>query len=263
MKKTLWLSYAWADNEENDVDFVVQKLQSHGIEVRLDRTRIVAGQRLWPQIDNNILSSDLDGFAIYATKQSLESEPCQEEIVYALDRVLRTKGSSFPLIGIFPTPMDRELIPSAIATRLYVSLKDETWSSRVFDALSGQVNNTLNTTLDYFFKEHLNEDGFVYEMRPRDGVWHPALVAVPSDQFPSCGLPFVWAKGSPKYLPPMYFIADLDEQATQDGERWKGYRVDQQVDPTKSIYLRSKVRLRRIIFGNAARPQYLVDVLSL
>ncbi|MFE0233457.1 toll/interleukin-1 receptor domain-containing protein [Brucella anthropi] len=263
MAKTLWLTYAWLDNEESDIDFVVQKLQSHGIEVRLDRTRIVAGQRLWPQIDKNILSSDLDGFAIFATKQSLESEPCQEEIVYALDRVLRTKGSNFPLIGIFPAPMERQLIPSAIATRLFVSLKDDTWSSRVFDALSGQVNNTLKSALPYFFKEHQTEGGFVYEMRPRDGVWHPAFVAVPSDQFPKCAMPFAWAKGNPNFHPAMYQISRVDEQASPDGEKWQGYCVVQQVDPTLSVYLRTKERLRRLIFGNAAGPQYLIEVSSL
>lgn len=262
MAKTLWLSYAWVDNEESDVDFVVQKLQSHGIEVRLDRTRIVAGQRLWPQIDKNILSSDLDGFAIFATKQSLESEPCQEEIVYALDRVLRSKGSNFPLIGIFPSPMERELIPSAIATRLFVSLKDETWALQITNALSGQPAAKSFDTAPFFFKEHRTSSGYVYEMRPRDGVWHPAFVAVPSDQFPKCEMPFAWAKGSPNFRPAMYLNGQMNEQISPDGEKCRGYTVDQQVEPTMSVYLPTKERLRRIFFGNAAGPQYHIDLSS-
>jgi len=121
-RRTLWLSYAWVDNEDADVDFVVRKLESHGVEVRLDRTRIVAGHRLWQQIDRNLQADDLAGFAICATENSLRSEACQEELAIALDRVLRQKGLSFPLIGIFPTPIERQTIPSAIATRLYVNL---------------------------------------------------------------------------------------------------------------------------------------------
>lgn len=134
MTKKLWLTYAWVDNEDADVDFVAERIRSHGVEVWLDRTRIVAGRRLWQQIDQLIQSPELDGFAIYATEHSLRSEPCQEELAIALDRVLRQKGSQFSLIGIFPVPVDHELIPSSIATRLFVSLKDENWSARVAGA---------------------------------------------------------------------------------------------------------------------------------
>lgn len=261
MAKTLWLTYAWVDNEENDVDFAIQKLQSQGIDVRLDRTQIVAGQRLWPQIDKNIMSSDLDGFAIYATKQSLESEPCQEEIVYALDRVLRSKGADFPLIGIFPVPMARELIPSAIATRLYVSLKDETWATQINQALSGQPTKSSFDTAPFFYKEHLTSSGYVYEMRPRDGVWHPAVVAVHSEQFKQCSMPFVWAKGQPNYRPPMYLIGELGEQTDPNGNKWRGYSINQQADPYQSVYLPTQVKLERLTFGGSHRnQQYSVTV---
>lgn len=259
--KTLWLTYAWLDNEENDVDFVVSKLQSLGIEVRLDRTRIVAGRRLWQQIDNNIQSQDLDGFAIYTTKQSLESEPCQEEIVYALDRVLRTKGASFPLIGIFPTPMDRVRIPSAIATRLYVSLKDETWAAQIKNALSGQPTSKSFDAAPFFYKEHLSPDGYVYEMRPRDGVWQPAVIAVPSEQLDQCSMPFVWAKGQPNYRPPFYVIGDLEEKTDPKGNKWRGYFIDQQADPYQSVYLPTKVKLKRLTFGGSRQDQqYSINV---
>ena len=45
-----------------------------------------------------------------------ESEPCLEEIAYALDRALRKRETDFPVIGIFPESLDRNIIPSAIAT---------------------------------------------------------------------------------------------------------------------------------------------------
>jgi hypothetical protein len=45
----LWLTYAWKDNENDQVDYIVQALQAEGLEVRFDRARLVPGQRLWPQ----------------------------------------------------------------------------------------------------------------------------------------------------------------------------------------------------------------------
>lgn len=258
-KKTLWLTYAWVDNEDADVDFVVRRLESHGIEVRLDRTRIVVGQRLWQQIDRNLLADDLDGFAIYVTESSLRSEPCQEELAIALDRVLRQKGAAFPLIGIFPHPIERQLIPSSIATRLFVSLKDENWSSRVVAALSAEVNQTIADVPPYYFKEHQIDSGYVYEMRPREGVWHPAIVMVLSGQRPICGLPFVWAKDQPHYSPSMFQLAELPEQQANDGTSWQGFRVDQQVDSTKSVYLPTKEKLKRIAFGKHGRTP-IIDI---
>jgi len=112
---TLWLTYAWKDNEFEDVDFIASRIRDQGIDVRIDKTRLLAGRRLWDQIDENIRSSDVDGRAIYTTENSLKSEPCQEELAYALDRALRTRGATFPLIGIFPTPLDHEISPSSFA----------------------------------------------------------------------------------------------------------------------------------------------------
>lgn len=60
----LWLTYAWKDNENQDIDFVVQRLEGQGVSVRLDRTQLLAGKRLWDQIADEIDSPHLDGWAI-------------------------------------------------------------------------------------------------------------------------------------------------------------------------------------------------------
>jgi hypothetical protein len=117
----LWLTYAWKDNQDQDVDHVIHELQRTGLEVAFDRAHIIPGQRVWFQIDKGILDPATDAWAILATENSLSSEACLEELAYALDRALRTRGADFPLIGIFPAPIDRALIPSAIATRLYAT----------------------------------------------------------------------------------------------------------------------------------------------
>ena len=40
---TIWITYAWNDNENNDVDFVAQELGKKGVIVKLDRWEIRAG----------------------------------------------------------------------------------------------------------------------------------------------------------------------------------------------------------------------------
>lgn len=132
-KKKLWLTYAWVDNAEQDVDHIVRELEQVGLDVKLDKRQIIPGQRLWTQINSAISDpTSVDAWAIYASENSLKSEPCLEELAYALDRAIRKRGGEFPIIGIFPQPMDRELIPSAIVTRLYVATNNSEWARQVY-----------------------------------------------------------------------------------------------------------------------------------
>jgi len=47
---TAWLTYAWEDNDRQDVDFIAQELVYFGVDIQLDRWNIRAGRRLWEQI---------------------------------------------------------------------------------------------------------------------------------------------------------------------------------------------------------------------
>jgi hypothetical protein len=259
----LWLTYAWKDNENQDVDFVVQRLESQGISVRLDRTQLLAGKRLWEQISSGIENPQLDGWAIFATENSLRSEPCLEEIAYALDRAIRKRGNSFPLIGIFPTPIDRSIIPSALATRLYVNLKDKDWHTKIRDSLNGVSTQRTAVVDPYEFLKHRDGEDWVYEMRPRDGVWHPAIVVVLEDDYPSCSFPHVTTSRRPSYRPPMWKHADIPTIAANDGSRWRGWSVEDQVDSTKSLYLRSKKALQRIGFGSGSPSAGGIQILDI
>ena len=259
----LWLTYAWKDNENQDVDFVVQRLEGQGVSVRQDRTQLLAGKRLWDQIAGGIESPHLDGWAIFVTENSLRSEPCLEEIAYALDRALRTRGSNFPLIGIFPTPMDRSIIPSALATRLYVTLKDPDWPTKIGDSLGGASTQRTPAVEPYEFKVHRDANDWVYEMRPRDGVWHPASVVVLEDDYSSCSMPYVTAPRRPSYKPPMWSITDIQTTAAPDGSRWRGWSVEDQVDNTTSLYLRSKKQLKRIGFSSGLPRPNAIRILDL
>jgi len=83
---SVWITYAWDDNKDRDVDFAAQELIGVGLEVKLDRWNLGAGKRLWEQIEHFIQDASLsDGWLLYATQASLGSEKCKEEFAYALD----------------------------------------------------------------------------------------------------------------------------------------------------------------------------------
>lgn len=174
----LWLTYAWKDNEANDVDHIVSEMSAAGIDVKFDRVQLLAGRRLWQQIDEGIRDPNVAAWAIYTTEASLRSEPCQEELAYALDRTLRTKGAQFPLIGLFSGSFDSELIPSALATRLCVNLHDNNWVGQVSDALRGASSTVIAPPLSFGFKLHEADVGYVLEVWPRTGTWTPTLAVV-------------------------------------------------------------------------------------
>ncbi|MEQ9176684.1 MAG: toll/interleukin-1 receptor domain-containing protein [Alphaproteobacteria bacterium] len=175
----IWLTYAWKDNADQDVDFIIQELEAKGLEVGFDRAKLLAGKRLWDQIDKHISDSELDAWAILVTKNSLQSEPCQEELAYALDRSLRLKGSTFPLIGIFPEPLDRELIPSSLATRLYVTLDNNEWANKIASAATQKAPaRTLQDIPPYGYEWHRYDDKHVLEIWPRTGRWAPFFAGV-------------------------------------------------------------------------------------
>lgn len=259
----LWLTYAWKDNENQDVDFVVQRLEGQGVSVRLDRTQLLAGKRLWDQIADGIKSPHLDGWAIFVTENSLRSEPCLEEIAYALNRALQTRGISFPLIGIFPAPVNSLIIPSALATRLYVTLKDRNWAVRIADSLSGVSTQRTPAVEPYELNVHRDGEDWVYEMRPRDGVWYPAKVVVLEEDFSSCSMPHVTTPGRPSYRPAMWVIDNISATMAPDGTRWRGWSVEDQVDNTKSLYLRSNKRLMRIGFSSGLPSPKDVQIVKL
>ena len=177
---TLWLTYSWTDNVTKDVDFIAQEIESAGITVKLDRRNISAGKRLWEQIGDMISDpSACTSWAIFATQNSLSSEPSKEELYYALDRALSVRGGDFPLIGIFPSSIDRELIPPPIRTRLYVSLTDPDWKEMVRATTLGERPKIKHEEIspyelivhkiipeDYSERAGLNDKNIVIEVRP-------------------------------------------------------------------------------------------------
>jgi TIR domain len=180
--KKLWVTYAWKDNEDLDVNYIIQELEGANLDVRYDRRQLLTGQPLWNQIDQSITNPvNSDAWAFVVSKHSLESGPCREELNYALHRALSARGQVFPLIGIFVEHIDKELIPSAIATRLYVNIESDDWLERVRSGVEGVTPNVPAVRVaPEAIKLHRDVSGYplVVEARPRTGLWNPCVAKV-------------------------------------------------------------------------------------
>ncbi|HTL29004.1 MAG TPA: toll/interleukin-1 receptor domain-containing protein [Tepidisphaeraceae bacterium] len=259
---TVWITYAWKDNEQSDVDFIAQELEQAGVKVKLDRWTIGAGNRLWDQIEKFIQDPhECDAWILYATANSLGSEPCREEYAYALDRALNARGDAFPVIGLFHGTVDKSLIPAGIRTRLYVALADTDWKERIVAAAEGRAVNIARTTFQpYVIRVHerTHAAAFVIEMRPRAGVWSPFIVGIPmteKDEAKSFIL------RGPANTPPTGGVLHMHStEQSKDGAWWLESAQDE-ATPTQSYFLLCAKLPSEVIFGvNGSAPQYRVKL---
>ena len=114
MVKKVWLTYDWADNTEEDIDFLIQELDKQvEIDIKFDKRSLVPGQRLWPQIAEIITNPiECDAWGIVLTKNSVHNEKCIEELCYALNRTLERRESSFPVFALLHNITPSEMPPS-------------------------------------------------------------------------------------------------------------------------------------------------------
>lgn len=253
----LWLTYAWKDNEEQQVDYIVNQLRLAELDVGFDRAHLVPGQRLWSQLDGAISDPQRsDAWAIYATKNSLSSEPCLEELAYALDRALRTRGQRFPIIGIFAEALDRSLIPSAIASRVYVDLRDPNWAEKVAAGAKLSAPEVSTEVEPYLVQEHKQGRSLVLEIRPRAGRWYPFIVLVPaSDRDLLQSVVY-----GPFGMPPSASAVSCNDvdRANLNGKSYSGVRIMHAVDHLNSAYIYFTSYPTEIIFGPSQGPEYYV-----
>ena len=173
MTEPLWITYAWADNEEGDFDFLVQELGKAGVLAKYDKIALVPGRRLWEQIGTAISSDPLSGWAYLITPNSLASEACKEELSYALQRALEARGDEFPLIGLLHSVSIRD-VPLALRVRLCVNLANPDWIEEVRAGVAGtpprRAARPLNELLVKVHTDYLGQPGMTaIEVRPRFG----------------------------------------------------------------------------------------------
>lgn len=180
----VWITYAWADNQEGDFSYLVQELRTVGVEAKYDRIAIIPGRDLWDQIANEIAQGQIDGWAYLLTPSSLASEPCREELAYALNRALSTRGRDFPLIGLLHGVRIQD-VPPALRIRLCVSLGSPNWKEETKAGLEGRAPRVADAPqTQYIWRVHQNYRGVAtstaIEVRPRFGELMYWRFAVPS-----------------------------------------------------------------------------------
>lgn len=255
----IWVTYAWADNEDGDVDFAVQELRGVGLEVRLDRWNIRAGVRLWEQIEEFISAEgSCDAWLLYATQNSLGSEPCREEFAYALDRALSARGSTFPIIGLFPSTVDRELIPAGIRTRLHVSLTDPEWKERIRAAAEQQDPEIQPAQVRPFaitIHENVGGRRYVIELRPRAGSWSPVFAAIPVAEKESVNMNL--RQGPRGNVPGGGILYNVD--SNEQHGCWL-MSASNEVTPTQSLFVFCDVLPSEISFGPGQGDQFTLPL---
>ena len=137
MTNPLWITYAWSDNDEGDFDYLVQELGRNSVPALYDKIALVPGRRRWAQIAKKIEEEPLSGRAYLVTPHSLSSEACQEELAYALQRALESKGEEFPLIGLLHQVSIGD-VPLALRVRLCVNLANPDWIEELRAGVLGQ-----------------------------------------------------------------------------------------------------------------------------
>lgn len=259
----IWITYAWEDNKDGDIDFIAQELESAGLNVKLDRWNISAGKRLWEQIANFITDPDeSDAWLLIATTNSLESEPCKEEFAYALQRALETRGSSFPVLALFLGEVDKSLIPPAIKTRLFVSITDPDWKERIVASAEGREHKSSRNQVDPFYiNVHNQQNGdkpIAIEVRPRAGVWAPFVAAIPSSEKDNVD-PNIMI--GPSNVPTSSgMLVNTGTGNSQDDRYWVMV-AGNQATPTQSYYIWCKELPSELLFGvNNGSPQYRVQL---
>lgn len=254
---TVWLTYAWDKDNDDDVVFAAQELERAGLTVKMDRWTVQAGKRLWDQIEKHITNeSECDAWVWFATQKSLTSEACKEEFAYALDRALKARGQ-FPVVGLFQGHVEQTLIPSGVKTRLYVSLTDENWVERVKAAAEGRIAELNRPEIPpYELKVHQKWGKHVIELRPRAGQWGICLVAVPLPEKQAMEPSLLFG---PRGNPPDVSQLMGGQEASPD-KLWWVMSCQNGVNPSHSCYLVCKKLPSQVVFGPHDGTQFSVNL---
>lgn len=242
---TLWITYAWKDNESQDIDFIDQELRNAGLDVKRDLWDIESGKRLWDQIESFIQDPELsDAWVLYATPNSLTSEPCKEELAYALERALSSRDGDFPMIALSPGEIDPDALPAKLSTRRCVSTLDDNWKERVVSAAEGRAPNIHRPQVPpYHVQLHTVTGGYLIEFRPRTGIWYPFTAGVPAEEKDKMGgSNAIMLPNAPSTPPPneggfLQRRQAVGERETSDGRTWFLYTPMGEATPSKSWYL--------------------------
>jgi len=250
----LWITYAWKDDEGGDFSYLVQELEAEGVPITYDKIALVPGRRLWEQIANKITSSPLSGWASLLTPNSLLRPGCGEELAYALDRALKTKGEEFPLIGLLHD-VSIDDVPTALRVRLCVNLEDPDWREQVLAGVEGRAPKRSTIPLGpYVVQIHSNymrPGSTAIEARPRFGSITYWRFAVPK------GATVVAHGAGPANGGGVSGITmnSVEGQITIDGVECAFYGAGNALSASTSAYIVLQGNLPDfVLFGQASQP---------
>lgn len=250
--KKLWLTYAWKDNDDKDIDFIIQRLDETKLEVKFDRRNLVPGQRLWSQIGQAITDpGECCAWGIVLTPNSIKSEPCIEELSYALDRALGTNGYEFPIFALLHNVAAKDLPPS-LKIRLCIPLENNDWINQVISAVAKKGPGFKPSILDpWILNEHSIQNGYVLEIRPRFDRISPFAVAVDLTQKTSGNV--TNCHPGPAGIIPTGHVAFNwinSETTLTDGTKAWVWGGNNEANTTSSYFLFYKQKPPRIWFGH-------------
>ncbi len=251
--KKLWLTYAWKDNEDQNLDYIVQELDKLDLTVKYDRRNLIQGQRLWDQIGAQISDHNLcEAWGILLTGNSLKSGPCMEELAYALDRTIEAKGEHFPMFALMTNSITSKDLPPSLKVRLCIPLINNDWKKQVEAACHQRPTGfTPQNLSDFVMTEHITDNGFCLEIRPRFDRIAPVAIVVDIDEKLS-GNVFDSSLG-PAGRVPTGCVAHsrIDSETTlTDGNKAWVWGADNETNSTYSYFLFYKSRPKRIWFGH-------------
>jgi hypothetical protein len=257
---SLFLTYAWVDNADEDFDFIVQELQRSGVKVHFDRVALVPGRHLWDQIGKRITEDPIDGWGFFVTPASLQSRACREEYFLALGRALDSRGPEFPLIALVKGPAFKDLPPS-LAIRLAISLDDPDWKEQVLAGLERRApriapSDLAPVALRWHPSTAPNHDGWL-EVRPRLATVGNWRIGVPLEMRGSVVGHMEGASGNP---PAGGILVTRVECESTDKKLWLvGARGPVGSGLSAFVALRRPFP-SRIIFGSEGSSGYSLDV---
>jgi hypothetical protein len=257
---TIWLTYAWHDNRDGDVDILAQQLLGAGITVKLDPWNIQAGRHLWEQIANFIANpAQSDAWILLATPASLGSAACKEELAFALNRTLHTRGAAFPIIGLFNTSVDRSILPASFRVRHCVSTTDPDWKERIKSAAEERAfDSSAFAPYQLLLYQNVQNRAYVIEIRPSAETWSPFVVAVPIAEKIAVN-PSI--QHGPAGMPPGGSVLIRSGACESNDRQWWSLFAQNEATPTQSYYLYVDQKPTQIAFGvNGGQPIYNVEI---
>jgi hypothetical protein len=149
------------------------------------------------------------------------------------------------------------MIPSAIATRLYVTLRQPNWARLVADGVEKRRPSAATTDVAPFVAHvHIMDGQEVLEIRPRSGRWYPGVIGVPK----AGALKVNAVMPGPSGYPTLTGMVSRGSGESKDGQ-WTYTVANHAIDALNALYVSFSGPLQgQISFGGGQEGGlYFVD----